>query len=59
MPRAAGPDRLAALHAELVAEVGEEPDETERRCREDIARGYDRGDDASGPGEGGGKGARS
>jgi choline-sulfatase len=52
-------DRLAALHADLVAEVGEEPDETERRCREDIARGYDRGDDARGPGEGGGKGARS
>jgi choline-sulfatase len=32
--------RLRELHAALVAELGAEPDDTERRCREDYARGY-------------------
>jgi len=36
--------RIAQLHATLVEELGEEPDESERRCREDYARGYGRTD---------------
>ncbi len=36
--------RVAAMHAALVAELGEEPDVTEARCRADFARGYDRAD---------------
>ena len=36
--------RIAQLHATLVAELGEEPDESERRCREQYARGYARDD---------------
>ncbi len=34
--------RVKRMHAALVAELGEEPDETERRCRDDYARGYER-----------------
>lgn len=34
--------RVAAMHAALVKELGEDPDETERRCRADYARGYNR-----------------
>ncbi|UCG49831.1 MAG: sulfatase-like hydrolase/transferase, partial [Phycisphaerales bacterium] len=34
--------RLKAMHAALVAELGEDPDAIERRCRADYARGYDR-----------------
>jgi len=35
-------ERVAAMHAGLVAELGEDPDETEQRCRFDYARGYGR-----------------
>jgi choline-sulfatase len=35
-------ERIATLHARLVAEVGEDPDETEQRCRADNAQGYGR-----------------
>jgi choline-sulfatase len=35
--------RIEALHAALVKELGRDPDETERRCRTDFARGYGRG----------------
>jgi choline-sulfatase len=34
-------ERLAAMHATLVAELGEEPDAIEARCRRDYATGYD------------------
>jgi choline-sulfatase len=34
--------RREALHAALAAELGEEPDETELRCRAEIALGYGR-----------------
>ncbi|MHC4177179.1 MAG: sulfatase-like hydrolase/transferase [Planctomycetota bacterium] len=34
--------RIEKMHAELVRELGEDPDETELRCRADYARGYDR-----------------
>ncbi|GMW03795.1 MAG: hypothetical protein AMXMBFR84_49290 [Candidatus Hydrogenedentota bacterium] len=37
------PDRLGdmdRLHAKLVKEVGEDPEETEHRCRADLAKGY-------------------
>jgi choline-sulfatase len=45
-------DRVEAMHAALVKELGENPDETERRCRADYAKGYDR------EGRGGRRGAR-
>jgi len=32
--------RVEALHAALVKELGEDPDETEKRCRADFAKGY-------------------
>jgi len=35
-------DCVEKMHAALVAEVGESPDETERRCRADYAHGYQR-----------------
>ncbi|OHB67805.1 MAG: hypothetical protein A2Y77_10505 [Planctomycetes bacterium RBG_13_62_9] len=35
-------DRIEKMHAALVAEIGESPDETERRCRADNTRGYRR-----------------
>ncbi len=31
------------LHARMLRELGEQPDETEQRCRRDYARGYGRG----------------
>lgn len=31
---------IAELHAALVKEIGEEPEATEHRCREEMARGY-------------------
>ncbi|MCY3023701.1 MAG: sulfatase-like hydrolase/transferase [Planctomycetota bacterium] len=34
--------RIAELHAALIKELGEDPDVTERRCRADYAKGYDR-----------------
>jgi choline-sulfatase len=34
--------RVEAMHEALVKEIGEDPDETERRCRADYARGYGR-----------------
>ncbi len=40
---AARPDQQALvekLHAGLVKEVGENPETTEKRCRQDIAKGY-------------------
>ena len=40
--RAKHVERLRQMHAELVKEVGEDPDETEQRCRADLARGYAR-----------------
>ena len=33
-------DRIKALHAALVKEVGEDPEVTEQRCRAEIAKGY-------------------
>jgi choline-sulfatase len=39
-PEQAG--RIEELHAALVRELGEDPDETELRCRAEIARGYGR-----------------
>jgi choline-sulfatase len=35
-------ERINEIHAALVNEIGEEPDETEQRCRADYARGYGR-----------------
>jgi choline-sulfatase len=35
-------DRVAAMHAALVKELGESPDETEQRCRHETAKGYGR-----------------
>ena len=35
-------DRIEKMHAALVAEIGESPEETERRCRADCKRGYQR-----------------
>jgi len=43
--RAAAPEqaeRIAQMHAAMVAELGEEPDDIEQRCRADLARGYGR-----------------
>lgn len=40
--RPAQQKRVEKMHAELVAEIGEDPDETERRCRADYAKGYGR-----------------
>jgi choline-sulfatase len=37
-------DRVQTMHAALVAELGEEPDKTEQRCRADYQRGYERPD---------------
>jgi len=34
--------RIEQMHAALVKELGEDPDETELRCRADYARGYAR-----------------
>ncbi len=36
-------ERVAAMHAALVQELGEHPDDAEIRCRADYAVGYDRG----------------
>ena len=41
-------ERIASMHARLVAEVGEDPDETELRCRADYAKGYGRQNPADG-----------
>jgi len=38
-------NQVRAMHAALVEEIGEEPDETEQRCRDDYARGYSRSDE--------------
>ncbi len=35
-------ERVEAMHRALVREIGEDPDETEQRCRADYARGYGR-----------------
>lgn len=35
-------ERIASMHSALVAELGEEPQLTEARCRADYAAGYDR-----------------
>ncbi len=40
--------RIEAMHDMLVKEIGEHPDETERRCRESCARGYGRKDAPAG-----------
>jgi len=34
--------RVEQLHRMLIRELGEDPDETERRCRVELAKGYDR-----------------
>ena len=42
---AARPDqaeRIKAMHAALAAEIGEDPDQTELRCRGETAKGYNR-----------------
>ena len=36
-------NRVAGMHKALIAELGEHPDETEKRCRADYAKGYARG----------------
>ncbi len=43
--------RIEKMHTALVAEIGEHPDHTEQRCREDYARGYRRGDKPAKPGK--------
>ena len=35
-------DRIAKMHAALIAELGAHPDATEKRCRADYAKGYGR-----------------
>jgi len=35
-------DRIARLHAAMVRELRQDPDETEQRCRAEIAKGYNR-----------------
>ena len=37
-------DRVKKMHAALAAEIGEDPDKTELRCRADYKRGYQRSD---------------
>lgn len=37
-------ERLKAMHDALLFELGEHPDETEKRCRADYAKGYGRAD---------------
>jgi len=44
-------ERTGQMHAALVKELGESPDETELRCRADYAKGYDRGGEARGKGK--------
>jgi choline-sulfatase len=39
-PRCA--ERIEQMHALMVKELGEDPDETEQRCRADYAKGYER-----------------
>jgi choline-sulfatase len=51
-------DRIAAMHAALVKELGEEPDATEQRCRADYAKGYADAPAAGGAAEGAGGGAK-
>jgi len=48
-------DRVEQLHAALVKELGEHPDETELRCRADYAKGYDREDGPKAKGKGKGR----
>ena len=36
--------KMIQLNHSLLAELGEDPEATERRCREDYARGYERSD---------------
>ena len=36
-------ETIRRLHFTLVKELGEDPEETEKRCRADLARGYDLG----------------
>jgi len=48
--RAEDPDqteRARAMHRMLVEEIGEDPEQTEKRCRQDFVRGYER--DAAAP----------
>ena len=40
--RSAWKDKVEGMHRSLVAEIGEEPDETELRNRKDLATGYNR-----------------
>lgn len=35
-------ERIRAMHQALVEELGEDPEDTEQRCRADYAKGYDR-----------------
>ncbi|MBS3761673.1 MAG: sulfatase-like hydrolase/transferase [Planctomycetes bacterium] len=35
-------DRIRRMHSAMVEELGEDPEDIERRCREDYARGYGR-----------------
>ncbi len=37
-------DRVAAMHARLVRELGENPDDIDARCRTEVAVGYGRGE---------------
>jgi len=47
--------RVEAMHAALIKELGEHPDETELRCRADYAKGYDRPDPQKPKGKGKGR----
>ena len=47
--------RIEAMHAALVKELGQDPNETELRCRADYAKGYG---DAAAPAGGGGGGGK-
>ena len=43
--RPAHEKRIEQMHAAMLGELGEDPDETEQRGRADYARGYDRPND--------------
>ncbi|MHC4200901.1 MAG: sulfatase-like hydrolase/transferase [Planctomycetota bacterium] len=43
--------RIKEMHAALVKEIGEDPDQTERRCRADYARTYGRAKGSKGKGK--------
>ena len=42
--RLANAETIATLHKRIVAEIGEDPEATEQRARQELAKGYDRKD---------------